>query len=259
VEIHSYYQKQIEIARQVDWVYDFALPPLVLHALFQRDPNPLARWLAISPRNSVTVLDTHDGIGVIDVGADSDGNPGLLTPAEIDNLVETIHQRSRGQSKQATGAAANNLDLYQVNCTFIDALGGRETEYLIARALQFFAPGIPQVYYVGLLGGRNDMELLARSGVGRDINRHYYQTEEIQSALAYPMVQKQIELMRIRNTHPAFAGEVRVDVPADHAIQITWTLGKQWIKLLTDLAAPSASITGTSPTGMLQPISICNL
>ena len=123
VEIHSYYQKQIEIARQVDWVYDFALPPLVLHALFQRDPRPLARWLAISPRNAVTVLDTHDGIGVIDVGADSSGNPGLLAPAQIDNLVETIHQRSRGQSKQATGAAANNLDLYQVNCTFLDALG----------------------------------------------------------------------------------------------------------------------------------------
>jgi sucrose phosphorylase len=256
VEIHSYYQKQIEIARQVDWVYDFALPPLVLHALFSGDPHPLARWLAISPRNAVTVLDTHDGIGVIDVGADSDGNPGLLTPAEIDNLVETIHRKSRGQSKQATGAAANNLDLYQVNCTFLDALGGRESEYLIARALQFFAPGIPQVYYVGLLGGRNDMELLARSGVGRDINRHYYQTAEIQAALACPMVQKQIELMRIRNIHPAFAGDVHVAVPTEHAIEITWTLGTQWIKLLTDLSFPSASITGTSPTGKLQPISI---
>jgi sucrose phosphorylase len=256
VEIHSYYRKQIEIARQVDWVYDFALPPLVLHALFQRDPHPLARWLAISPRNGVTVLDTHDGIGVIDVGGDSEGNPGLLAPAEIDNLVETIHKRSRGQSKQATGAAANNLDLYQVNCTFFDALGGRETEYLIARALQFFSPGIPQVYYIGLLGGRNDMELLAQSGVGRDINRHYYQAAEIQSALAFPMVQKQIELMRMRNTHPAFAGEVRVDVPTEHAIEITWTLGRQWIKLLADLSVPSASITGKSSNGAIQHMSI---
>jgi sucrose phosphorylase len=252
VEIHSYYRKQIEIARQVDWVYDFALPPLVLHALFQRDPNPLARWLAVSPRNAVTVLDTHDGIGVIDVGADGQGNPGLLAPAEIDNLVETIHKRSRGQSKQATGAAANNLDLYQVNCTFLDALGGRESEYLIARALQFFSPGIPQVYYVGLLGGRNDMELLARSGVGRDINRHYYQAAEIQSALAHPMVQKQIQLIRLRNTHPAFSGEVRIDIPTEHAIEITWTLGKQWIRLLVDLSVPSASITGTNSAGELQ-------
>ena len=268
VEIHSYYQKQIEIARRVDWVYDFALPPLVLHALFQQDPRPLARWLAISPRNAVTVLDTHDGIGVIDVGADAGGNPGLLEPAQIDSLVETIHQRSRGQSRQATGAAADNLDLYQVNCTFLDALGGRESEYLIARALQFFAPGIPQVYYVGLLGGGNDMKLLARSGVGRDINRHYYQPEEIKTALASPLVHRQLELMRLRNTHPAFAGRMDVDVPADHQIAITWRLApwskanlrltaagqsystgrdQHWIKLLVDLSIPSARITGTRP------------
>ena len=256
VEVHSYYQTQIDIARQVDWVYDFALPPLVLHAMFQCDPKPLAHWLAISPRNAVTVLDTHDGIGVIDVGADASGRPGLLSPAEIDNLVETIHERSRGQSRQATGAAANNLDLYQVNCTFLDALGGRETEYLIARAIQFFAPGIPQVYYVGLLGGKNDMELLARTGVGRDINRRYYQPSEIEAALERPLVQKQIELVRLRNTHPAFAGQFSVNLPAEHVLEITWTLDQHWIKLLVDLAAPSFSITGANPTGELEPIVI---
>ncbi len=252
VEIHSYYKRQIEIARRVDWVYDFALPPRILHALFKQDAHPLAQWLEISPRNAVTVLDTHDGIGVIDVGADSNGDPGLLSPDQIDNLVETIHKKSGGQSKQATGAAANNLDLYQVNCTFLDALGGRDTEYLIARALQFFSPGIPQVYYIGLLGGRNDMKLLARSRVGRDINRHYYKPAEIKKALKQSMVQKQIELMRLRNTHPAFAGEIKVDVPAKHKIEITWTLDKQWIRLLVDFSAPSASITGTSSTGQLQ-------
>jgi sucrose phosphorylase len=249
VEIHSHYLKQIEIARQVDWVYDFALPPLVLHALFNCDPHPLARWLSISPRNAVTVLDTHDGIGVIDVGADvaaiAGGNPGLLPPAEIDSLVETIHQRSQGKSRQATGAAASNLDLYQVNCTFLDALGGRETEYLIARALQFFAPGIPQVYYAGLLGGTNDMELLARTGVGRDINRHYYTAAEIETALRRPLVQKQIQLIRLRNMHPAFAGEFQIDVPAENRIKIQWRLQEHWVKLDADLSVPSASITGT--------------
>jgi sucrose phosphorylase len=256
VEIHSHYLKQIEIARKVDWVYDFALPPLVLHALFQHDPYPLARWLAISPRNAVTVLDTHDGIGVIDVGADADGTPGLLAPAEIDNLVETIHKRSRGQSKQATGAAANNLDLYQVNCTFLDALGGRETEYLIARALQFFAPGIPQVYYVGLMGGTNDIELLTRTKVGRDINRHHYTEAEIESALKQPLVQKQIELIRLRNTHPAFTGEFQVEAPAKNRIEIQWKLQEHWIKLHVDLSVPNASITGTSPTGEIRHIAI---
>ncbi len=256
VEIHSHYLKQIEIAHRVDWVYDFALPPLVLHALFKSDARPLARWLSISPRNAVTVLDTHDGIGVIDAGADSDGAPGLLSPGEIDNLVETVHRRSRGQSKRATGAAASNLDLYQVNCTFLDALGGREAEYLIARSLQFFAPGIPQVYYVGLLGGGNDMELLARTGVGRDINRHYYTPAEIEAALERPLVQKQMELIRLRNTHPAFGGEFQVNAPAENQIEIRWKLERDWIKLHVDLSVPSASIKGTSPAGEMRYLTI---
>ncbi len=245
VEIHSHYLKQVEIARQVDWVYDFALPPLVLHALFNRDSRPLERWLSISPRNAVTVLDTHDGIGVIDAGADESGEPGLLSPVEIDSLVEMIHKRSGGQSRKATGAAASNLDLYQVNCTFLDALGGREAEYLIARALQFFAPGIPQVYYVGLLGGTNDMELLGRTGVGRDINRHYYTIAEIETALRRPLVQKHIELIRLRNTHPAFGGEFHVEAPTENRIEIQWKNREHWIKLHADLSVPSASITGS--------------
>ena len=61
-----------------------------------------------------------------------------------------------------------------MNCTFYDALGRDDDRYLLARALQFWAPGIPQVYYVGLLAGHNDMDLLARTGAGRDINRHFY-------------------------------------------------------------------------------------
>ena len=72
VEIHSYYRRQIEIARQVDRVYDFALPPLVLHMPYSTIPaGILKQWLRISPRNAITVLDTHDGIGVIDIGVDS--------------------------------------------------------------------------------------------------------------------------------------------------------------------------------------------
>lgn len=156
-------------SRRVDRVYDFALPPLVLHALFSADAAPLKAWIDMRPENALTVLDTHDGIGIIDIGADPadrEGRPGLVPPAALDALVERIHANSRGQSRQATGAAASNLDLYQVNCTFYDALGGDDRAYLAARAIQFFLPGIPQVYYVGLLAGGNDMQLLARSRWG---------------------------------------------------------------------------------------------
>jgi sucrose phosphorylase len=247
VEVHSHYQRQIEIAQRVDWVYDFALPPLVLHALFNKTSKPLKHWIGIRPTNALTVLDTHDGIGIIDIGADSSdraGHPGLVPPAELDALVETIHTNSGGQSRQATGAAASNLDLYQVNCTFYDALARDDGAYLIARAIQFFLPGVPQVYYVGLLGGENDMELLERSGVGRDINRHHYSRAEIDAALKRPMVLNLIELIRLRNSHPAFGGRFELQRSADDMLVMRWFDGRSWIALTVGLAQRTLLIEG---------------
>ena len=245
VEIHGHYLEQIAVATQVDWVYDFALPPLVLHALYAQDPTPLMRWIGIRPVNAVTVLDTHDGIGVLDVaGARQGGDPsGLLSPEQISSLVETIHERSGGDSRLATGAAASNLDLYQVNCTFYDALGGRDDEYLLARAIQCFVPGVPQVYYVGLLAGQNDMELLRRTTVGRDINRHYYTAHEVDEQLARPVVQGLVWLLKFRNAHPAFAGSFAMAPVSGPAIAMEWRHDADWARLDVNLAATQASIT----------------
>jgi sucrose phosphorylase len=239
VEIHSYYCQQIEIAKQVDRVYDFALPPLVLHAIFNHNALYLKRWLAISPRNAITVLDTHDGIGVIDIGADSAdplAHPGLIPSEELVALVEQIHINSRGQSRQATGTAASNIDLYQVNCTFYDALARSDRLYLLARAIQFFSPGVPQVYYVGLLAGENDMDLLAKSGIGRDINRHYYSSEDIDQALQRPVVQSLFELIRFRNQHPAFNGTFSLPETKGSEIALRWDNSDDWALLEVDFA-----------------------
>ena len=247
VEIHSYYKRQIEIARQVDWVYDFALPPLVLHALEFGRSGPLLNWLSQRPNNAVTVLDTHDGIGIIDIGADAtdrQGSPGLVPPDELNELVERIHKNSRGQSRMATGAAASNLDLYQVNCTFYDALGRHDAAYLIARAIQFFVPGIPQVYYVGLLAGENDMDLLERTKVGRDINRHYYSREEVLKDLGKPVVQKLLELIKLRNSHPAFDGTFAILSTPNHSqLKLQWTGSGSSIVLAVDLMNTAGSVT----------------
>jgi sucrose phosphorylase len=225
VEIHSYYQKQIEIAKQVDWVYDFALPPLVLHAFFFKTARYLQQWAQIRPHNALNVLDTHDGIGIIDIGADAtdrNARPGLVPPMELDEMVEIIHRNSLGQSREATGAAASNLDLYQVNCTFYDALARNDQQYLLARAIQFFMPGIPQVYYVGLLAGHNDMDLLRRTRVGRDINRHHYTCEEVRREVQRPVVQQLIALIELRNTHPAFSGEFTLHCSDDSSLRMSW-------------------------------------
>ncbi len=250
VEIHAHFERQVAIGARVDRVYDFALPPLLLHALYTGRADPLRRWLEVRPTNAVTVLDTHDGIGVIDVGADQMGDrrPGLLTPDDIDALVDGIHSHARDQSRKASGWAASNVDVYQVNCTYYDALGCDDAAYLLARAVQFFTPGIPQVYYVGLLAGTNDMELLARTGVGRDINRHHYTRDEIDRDLAKPVVRALLDLIHLRNTHPAFSGTFEAGGNGSRLV-LTWTHEQASAVLEADLDARTARITATDTAG----------
>jgi sucrose phosphorylase len=247
VEIHSHYLDQIEIAKQADWVYDFALPPLVLHALYTSDARRLKEWLAISPRNAITVLDTQDGIGVIDVGPDRkspDGQPGLLSLEEINGLVETIDEKSNGASLEAIGT-----DICQVYCTYYEALGRRDDDYLIARAIQFFAPGVPQVYYLGLLAGTNDLELLRRTREGRDVNRRYYTPAELQQRLEAPVVRALSDLIRLRNAHPAFAGDFRVDNSDNSSVVLEWRKDPDWARLDVNLACRRAVISYSDPAG----------
>ena len=252
VEIHSYYRKQIEIAARVGWVYDFALPPLLLHALAFRTSARLQDWIRIRPNNALTVLDTHDGIGIIDIGADAAdraGRLGLVPAEELDRLVEIIHERTGGESRRATGAAASNLDLYQVNCTFYDAMGRDDRAYLLARAIQFFLPGIPQVYYVGLLAGHNDMTLLARTGVGRDINRHYYNRAEVEDRLRTPVVAALLDLIRLRNSHPAFGGRFELEDSAADRLSLHWSKGAHFAQLDADLGNGSWNLRASAAGG----------
>ena len=127
VEVHSYYLTQIEIARQVDRVYDFALPPLVLHALHTGDAAPLRRWLDVRPaqrgdraghprRHRRRGRRRRPG---------RPRQPWAAHPAADRRPRGGDPRASGGTSRQATGAAAGNLDIYQVNCTFYDALGRR--------------------------------------------------------------------------------------------------------------------------------------
>ena len=235
LEVHASHEVQVEVARRVDLVYDFALPPLVLHALHAADAAPLLHWLEMRPQNVVTVLDTHDGIGIVDV-AD------LLPADQLHDLVESIHDGSGGTSRLATGTAASNVDLYQVNCTYYDALGRDDDRYLLARLVQLFVPGVPQVYYVGLFAGGNDTELLARTGVGRDVNRHHFTGAEVEQALQRPVVRRLLAAFRLRSTHPAFAGTCSVDGSASD-LRLRWTQGDAVAELAADLRDASYVLT----------------
>ena len=251
VEIHAHYETQQKIAKSADFVYDFALPPLVLYSLIAKDFKRLKYWLEMSPRNCVTVLDTHDGIGVMDVGPSGEKR-GLLQDEEINFLVESIHKNSGGESKMATGNAASNLDIYQVNCTYYDALGKDDNAYLMARAIQFFAPGTPQVYYAGLFALENDMELLGETNVGRDINRPRISFEEARAQMKKALVQKLFELIRFRNEHPAFQGDFRIDQSQDHILQLAWEKDADFATLQIDAERKHALIEFSEVSGKQQ-------
>ena len=125
------------------------------------------------------------------------------------------------------------------------ALDRDDDRYIAARAIQLFARGVPQIYYVGLLAGGNDMELLRRTGVGRDINRHYYLDDEVARALRRPVVQALCDLLRFRGSHPSFGGTSHVSSSAPDQLVLEWRNGSDWSRLDVDLGRMRASIVAT--------------
>ncbi|WFR58327.1 sucrose phosphorylase [Anaerocolumna sp. AGMB13025] len=226
-EIHEHYTMQLKIAEKGFYVYDFALPMLLIHALYYGNSSYLKNWLRICPRKQFTTLDTHDGIGVVDV-------KDLLPEEEIMKTKDDIFKFGANVKKIYNTAAYNNLDIYQVNCTFYSALGDDDAAYLIARAVQFFAPGIPQVYYVGMLAGKNDLKLLEETKVGRNINRHYYSEDEVEQETARPVVKALLTLMRFRNNHPAFEGDFQIKESTQNTLVIKRNYGENYAELSVD-------------------------
>lgn len=237
-EIHEHYTIQQKIAEKDYYVYDFALPMLLIHALYYGKTQYLKHWLSICPRKQFTTLDTHDGIGVVDV-------KGLLPDEEIERTKEDIFQYGANVKKVYNTVAYNNLDVYQINCTYYSALGEDDSAYLLARAVQLFAPGIPQVYYVGMLAGRNDITLLEETKVGRNINRHYYKRAEVEEEVKRPIVQKLLKLMKFRNEHPAFGGSFLMTECGRNELVIRREMGKEWTELRADFEKRSFEILYT--------------
>lgn len=229
-EIHEHYSIQLKVAQMGYWIYDFALPVLTLHALYAGEGHHLKRWLEMSPKHQFTTLDTHDGLGIVDV-------KDLLPDDQIDWVKDRMFAQGANVKRIYNTEAYNNLDIYQVNTTYYSALGNDDAAYALARAIQMFAPGIPMVYYVGMLAGANDIELLESTKEGRNINRHYYTRAEIAREVERPVVKELLQLMELRNTHPAFdiEGDLEVSIPGEGRLRIRRTAGSAWAQLDADL------------------------
>ena len=235
-EVHDHYSTHRRLSARGYWTYDFGLPGMVLNALYTGNANRLAEHLARAPAKQFTILDCHDGIPV---RPDLDG---LLEPAALRDLAERTVTRGGNLNHILSPVDPTELDVHQLNCTYYSALDGDDDLYLAARAIQLFARGVPQIYYVGLLAGENDLATVEATGEGRSINRHDFTTDELHHAFNRPVVKRLIELVRLRNTHPAFDGSLHVENSSANTLHMHWRCMDTSCTLRVDLRTGQFSI-----------------
>ncbi len=230
-EVHAHYTTQYKLAEQGHWIYDFILPYTVLDTLINKTSTRLCDYLASRPHKQFTMLDCHDGVPV-----KPDLND-LYYSGDAKKLVDVCLQRGGNLSLifSPKHRDADGFAVHQIRGAYYSLLGSDDDAYLAARAIQFFAPGIPQVYYVGLLAGENDLESAEISGEGRDINRHNFSLEEVDQAVKRDVVQRLLKLIRFRNDYSAFEGGFEVLDSGPDEINLSWQKNDKHCTLHIDL------------------------
>ena len=230
-EIHAEYGLQLhdEVAKENYQIYDFFLPGLMIHTLETGNNKALLTWIneiINKGYKTINMLGCHDGIPVLDLkGKEVDGNynKGLLEDKEIESIMNTIMDRG-GRIKNLYDPSGKKLSYYQVNATFFSALGEVEQKLLLARAIQMFMPGIPQVWYLDLFAGTNNYVAADKAGSAghKEINRTSLSKEEIEQGLQKKVVKNQLKIMRLRNTLKAFSGQINIREVSTNKLSILW-------------------------------------
>lgn len=169
-------------------IYNFSLPPLLVHALLSGSCQHLKTWMMSMPparlgRGYLNFIASHDGIGVRPA-------EGLLDADEMDRFLGTLERFGGTVSTRRMPDGAEKP--YEVNISLYDALrgtldGGEDERqldrFLCAHTIVLALEGVPAFYIHSLLGTRNDHELAARTGRARSVNRHRWMQSELQAAL----------------------------------------------------------------------------
>ena len=231
-EIHAEYGLNLhdEVAKEGYQIYDFFLPGLMIHTLEKGNNKALLTWIneiINKGYKTVNMLGCHDGIPVLDLkGKEVDGNynKGLLEDSEIEFIMNTVLERG-GRVKNLYDAEGKKISYYQVNATFFSALGEDEQKLLLARAIQMFMPGIPQVWYLDLFVGKNNYDAANKGGSGghKEINRTTLTKKDIELGLHKEVVINQLKIMRLRNTLKAFLGKVSIKNITEEKLSILWS------------------------------------
>ncbi len=232
-EIHASYEEGVykTIGEKGYMVYDFFLPGLILDALEEKNGEKLAAWAQEIIRRgfrTLNMLGCHDGIPLLDL-------KGLLPEERIQKLIDTVVSRG-GMIKNLHGA--KNV-YYQVNATYFSALGEDSRKMLLARALQLFMPGKPQIWYLDLFAGRNDLEAVRRAGPGghKEINRTNLSLADCEERLTQPLGQAQLALLKLRNSSAAFSPDAERSVSCSgSSMTFSWRAGGEEAVLTANLS-----------------------
>lgn len=250
-EIHVEYGLNLhkQVAEKGYYIYDFFLPGLLIHTLEKAENEALLAWvneIQVNNYKTINMLGCHDGIPVLDLkGKEIEGkyHNGLLKDNQIDDIIKTILERG-GQVKNLYDSDGNKIAYYQINATYFSALGESEEKLLLARAIQLFLPGIPQIWYLDLFAGTNDYEAVKKSETGghKEINRTTLTKKDIISGLKRDIVLNQLTLIRLRNTLNAFKGEIEIIKSFPYEINIKWKNKLDFVDLKANLKSFKFSI-----------------
>jgi len=230
-EIHSEYGSGLhnEVAGQGYFIYDFFLPGIIIHAIETGTSKIIVKWareIISKGYKTINMLGCHDGIPVLDLKgkvANDKYNEGLLPDNEIEGIIKKIMERG-GRVKNLYGPDGERISYYQVNATFYSALGENDQKLLLARAIQMFMPGIPQVWYLDIFAGKNNYEAADKGGSGghKEINRTSLTMHDVTAKLRENIVLNQLEIIRLRNKSIAFSGSVKINETSENEFDITW-------------------------------------
>lgn len=240
-EIHAAYEEKIyeRIAEKGYMTYDFFLPGLIIDAFERGCADVLESWaneLKEKDIRVVNMLGCHDGIPLLDL-------KGMIPEERIQSVIKTVVERG-GMVKDLHGQ--KNV-YYQVNATYYSALGEDDRKMLLARALQLFMPGKPQIWYLDLFAGKNDYDAVKRAGAAghKEINRTNLSRAEIESGLSREVVKKQLQMIRFRHDFPAFGFDAELTVEReDSRIRFVWKKNGCTAVLSADLQTFGFTITG---------------
>ncbi|PJF36937.1 MAG: sugar phosphorylase [Candidatus Thermofonsia Clade 1 bacterium] len=194
-------------------VYNFTLPPLLFYSMATGRTQKLCDWLNTlqTPSQRTAFFNftaSHDGIGVRPV-------EGILSADELQLLIDIVERRGGRVSYRAQSDGTRTP--YELNCTYVDAIADpglplevQVKRFLLSQGVMLAMAGVPAIYIHSLLGTRNDLEGMARTGQNRSINRAKLPLREIEMALSAPQsFRAQVfegykRLLRARRTQRAF-------------------------------------------------------